>query len=91
MASPKKSVKSSNRRADTAEDLAERFDSGKDISDHIDAAKAWRLNVELPAWMVAELDAEAARLGTSRLHVMKTLVDDGLRKIRERDAKKTGS
>jgi hypothetical protein len=92
MASSKKvPAKVSTKRAETAEGLADRFDRGEDVSDHIDHSQAWRLNVELPGWMIAELDREATRLGTSRLHVLKTLVDDGLRRIRERDSKRTGS
>ncbi len=77
------------KRAETAEDLAERFDAGENIADHLDYDKPWRLNVELPGWMVHELDAEALRLGTSRLHVLKTLLDSGLRAIRARDQKTT--
>ena len=77
------------KRAETAEDLAERFDAGENVADHFDYDKPWRLNVELPGWMVHELDAEARRLGTSRLHVLKTLLDSGLRAIRARDQKTT--
>jgi hypothetical protein len=76
---------SKKRRATSAEELAERFDAGEDISDHADYSKPWRLNVELPGWMIRELDVEATRLGTSRLHVLKTLLDGGLRAIRSRD------
>ncbi|MCB1338084.1 MAG: ribbon-helix-helix protein, CopG family [Maritimibacter sp.] len=43
------------------------------MSDHIDWStahranlEARRVNVDLPAWMVAGLDREAARLGVSR-------------------------
>jgi hypothetical protein len=39
--------------------------------------------------MIHELDVEAARLGTSRLHILKTLLDSGLREIRARDQKTT--
>ncbi len=77
------------KKAKTAEKLAERFDAGEDIADHADYSKPWRLNVELPGWMIHELDAEATRLGTSRLHIMKTLLDSGLRTIRTRNEKIT--
>lgn len=80
---------SKKKKAKTAEELAERFDAGEDVSDHADYGKPWRLNVELPGWMIHDLDTEAARLGTSRLHVLKTLLDGGLRSIRERDKKAT--
>lgn len=80
---------SKKKKAKTAEELAEHFDAGEDISDHADYTKPWRLNVELPGWMIHDLDAEATRLGTSRLHVLKTLLDGGLRSIRERDQKTT--
>ncbi len=82
-------VSNKQKKAKTAEELAERFDAGEDISDHADYCKPWRLNVELPGWMIHELDAEATRLGTSRLHVLKTLLDSGLRTIRDRDQKTT--
>jgi hypothetical protein len=80
---------SKNKRSKTAEDLAERIDAGKDITDHAGYSKPWRLNVELPGWIIRDLDAEASRLRTSRLHVLKTLLDGGLRKIRVRDQKTT--
>ena len=77
------------KRSKTVEDLAERFDAGENITEHADYSKPWRLNVELPGWMIHDLDAEASRLGTSRLHVLKTLLDGGLREIRVRDQKTT--
>ena len=49
------------------------FDEGGDLSEDLDFTRARRpnlkprrVNVDLPAWMVAGLDREAARLGVSR-------------------------
>lgn len=37
-----------------------------------------RVNIDFPAWMVADLDAEASRLAVNRQAVVKELVDEGL-------------
>jgi hypothetical protein len=51
----------------------ERFDAGEDMAAALDTARARppgeehrRVNVDFPAWMVAELDREATRLGVTR-------------------------
>jgi hypothetical protein len=64
---------------------------GDDMPDHIDHVKAWRLNIEQTGWTITPFDGEATRQKTSPLHVLKTLVVDGLRRIFERDSKRTGS
>jgi hypothetical protein len=57
----------------TAAELDKKFDDGEDISEYFDWANARRINwehelveLELPKEELAELDAEAARLNTSR-------------------------
>ena len=57
----------------TAAELDRKFDDGEDVSDYFDWANARRVNwehelveLELPKAELAELDAEAARLGTTR-------------------------
>ena len=53
----------------SAAEFDARFDAGEDVSDHIDWStahranlEARRVNVDLPAWMVAGLDREAAAI-----------------------------
>ena len=52
-----------------AHDFDKKFDEGKDISKHLDIAKARRpgqeqkrVNVDFPLWMIQLLDKEARRL-----------------------------
>lgn len=64
-----------------AKDLDRRFDSGEDLTDALDLAKARRpgheqkrVNVDFPLWMVESLDREARRLGVPRQALIKVLV-----------------
>ncbi|WP_027182138.1 type II toxin-antitoxin system BrnA family antitoxin [Oleidesulfovibrio alaskensis] len=64
-----------------ASDFDKAFDDGKDISQHLDIAKASRpnkdvrrVNVDFPAWMVDALDQEAARLGITRQAIIKVWI-----------------
>ncbi len=57
----------------TAAELDQKFDDGEDVSEHFDWANARRVNwehelveLELPTEDLSALDAEAARLNTSR-------------------------
>ncbi|MGN7293204.1 type II toxin-antitoxin system BrnA family antitoxin [Rhizobium sp. SAFR-030] len=57
----------------TAAEFDRKFDDGEDVSEYFDWANARRVNwehelveLELPKEELAELDAEVARLGTSR-------------------------
>jgi hypothetical protein len=57
----------------TAAELDQKFDDGEDVSDYFDWANARRVNwehelveLELPKEELYALDAEAARLNTSR-------------------------
>jgi hypothetical protein len=61
-----------------AEGFDELFESGGDIMPYLDLANARRpgleqkrVNVDFPAWMVAALDKQAARLGVSRQALIK--------------------
>jgi hypothetical protein len=52
---------------------AAKFDSGADISEHVDWSKARRpglekrrVGIDFPAWLLAALDRQAKRLGVSR-------------------------
>lgn len=62
-----------------------KFDSGENIIDALDLAKAQRpglevkrVNVDFPEWMVASLDKEAHRLGVTRQSLIKLWVADKL-------------
>ncbi len=57
------------------------FDSGEDITAHLDMSKAHRpghahrrVNVDFPVWMVQSLDKEANRLGVPRQSLIKMIV-----------------
>jgi hypothetical protein len=61
-----------------AKDFDVNFDSGADITKHLDIAKARRVNSELkrvnidfPVWVVERLDKEARRLGITRQSLVK--------------------
>jgi predicted DNA binding CopG/RHH family protein len=64
-----------------ARDFDKKFDSGEDITRHLDLSKArrpgheqQRVNVDFPVWMVESLDREASRLGVPRQSLIKMLI-----------------
>ena len=71
-----------------ARDFDKKFDEGKDISLHLDIAKARRpgqeqkrVNVDFPLWMIQLLDKEARRLGVPRQSIIKVWVAERLEKV----------
>lgn len=61
-----------------ADELDRIFDEGQDISAYIDLSNAKRVNFEqkrvnldLPIWMIEQLDFEAKKLGVARQAIMK--------------------
>jgi hypothetical protein len=70
----------------SADVLDKKFDDGEDVLDHFDLASAERpnqskrINLELPNWMLQQLDLEAARLGVLRQAVIKFILDEKLKK-----------
>jgi hypothetical protein len=69
-----------------AEDLDKKFDSGEDITKHLDFSKARRpeqeqkrVNVDFPIWMINSLDKEARRLGVPRQSLIKMLVSEHIK------------
>jgi hypothetical protein len=61
------------------------FDQGKDVTDHLDLAKArrpklqqQRVNVDFPTWMIDMLDKEASRLGVTRQSIIKVWLAERL-------------
>ncbi len=70
-----------------AKDFDRKFDTGENISEHLDLAKAKkpgrahkRINVDLPEWMVTSLDQEAKRLGVTRQSIIKVWIAEMLKK-----------
>ena len=68
-----------------AKNFDQAFDAGRDVSAHLDLARARRpgaeqrrVNVDFPAWMINALDREASRLGVTRQSVIKTWIADRL-------------
>ena len=58
-----------------------KFDSGEDVLEYLDLAKAKRpeqeqkrVNVDFTVWMVQSLDREAHRLGVPRQSLIKVLI-----------------
>jgi dsDNA-binding SOS-regulon protein len=54
------------------------FDDGESIIEHLDISEARRpaeeqkrINMDIPAWMLAALDREAKRLGVTRQSIIK--------------------
>jgi hypothetical protein len=69
----------------TAEELDAKFDAGEDISEYVDWSKAKRpnltqrrVNLDLPVWMVEQLDREAKRIGVARQAIMKMFLAERL-------------
>ena len=61
------------------------FDSGKDVSKHLELSKARRplqelrrVNVDFPEWMIDSLDREANRLGVTRQSIIKVWLAERL-------------
>ena len=68
-----------------ASDFDKKFDSGEDVTNLLDLTKAKRpglrakrINVDIPTWMVASLDREAHRIGTTRQSLIKFWLADKL-------------
>ena len=64
-----------------AKEFDKKFESGEDIIQYLDLAKARRpeqeqrrVNVDFPVWMIHSLDKEAKRLGVPRQSLIKVLV-----------------
>ncbi len=69
----------------SAEEFDKKFDDREDISEYIDFdsvrplnTEQKRIKLELPLWMVKDLDKEAQRLGVTRQSVIKTWLAETL-------------
>ena len=79
-----------------AKKLDKDFDSGKDISDVLDIAKARRplqeqrrVNVDFPNWMIEMLDKEASRLGVTRQSIIKVWLAERLEQSATKELNRT--
>lgn len=68
-----------------ASEFDRKFDTGKDVSDHVDWSKAKRpntdlkrVNVDFPAWVVEGLDRQAKHLGVTRQSLIKLWIAERL-------------
>jgi hypothetical protein len=69
-----------------AEQLDDIFDSGVDLLPHLDLSTMRRLNLEqkrvnvdLPIWMIQNLDREANRVGVTRQSIIKVWLAERLK------------
>ncbi len=70
----------------TAEELDRRFDDGEDISAYLDWDNARRpgleprrVNVDLPSWMISELDKQASLIGVTRQSIIKVWLSERIK------------
>ena len=77
----------------TAEELDRRFDTGEDISEFLDWDKARRpgleprrVNVDLPAWMIQQLDQQADLIGVTRQSIIKVWLSERIKEERAAQA-----
>lgn len=68
-----------------AKDFDTKFDHGQDVTSALDLARVRRpgveqrrVNVDFPAWMIAQLDHEARRLGVPRQSIIKVWIAERL-------------
>jgi hypothetical protein len=69
----------------SADEFDRRFDEGEDMADHVDWSKAARpgremkrVNLDMPAAMIARLDAHARKYGVTRQALIKMWLADRL-------------
>lgn len=70
-----------------ARDFDKKFDSGENVTRHLNLSAATRrgqeqkrVNVDFPVWMIHSLDKQAHRLGVPRQSVIKLWVAERLEK-----------
>lgn len=73
-----------------AKDFDAAFDRGEDVTSALDLAGAQRpgleqrrVNVDFPAWMIAQLDQEARRIGVTRQSIIKVWIAERLEQEHE--------
>ncbi len=67
----------------SAKELDEKFERGEDVSDYVDAeSTSKRFHMEIPVWMMKELEFEARRQGINRQALIKTWLTSKLDELR---------
>ncbi|MBN2768817.1 MAG: CopG family transcriptional regulator [Campylobacterales bacterium] len=73
-----------------AEELDKLFDSGEDITKHLDMStltkngtQTKKVNVDFPEWIVNSLDLEAKRIGVTRQSIIKVWIAERLKEEAE--------
>ncbi len=68
-------------------ELEKKFDAGEDIlkykkagSEKVYKTQVKKVNVDFPIWMIEALDIEAKRIGVTRQALIKTMVDNEIKK-----------
>jgi hypothetical protein len=68
-----------------AKDFDKKFESGEDVTAHLDLSRARRpeqdckrVNIDFPVWVIQKVDKEARRLGVSRQALLKVWVAERL-------------
>ncbi len=71
----------------SASEFEEKFEAGEDITAYLDidqsekpGLKQIKMSLSLPMWMIATLDKEAKRIGTSRQSVIKFWISERLKR-----------
>ena len=69
-----------------AEELDKLFDSGADITEHLDMSTlikngthTKKVNVDFPEWIINSLDREAKRIGVTRQSIIKVWIAERLK------------
>ncbi|MCF8092922.1 MAG: hypothetical protein K9K40_10750 [Desulfotignum sp.] len=69
-----------------AKELDKIFDSGEDITSHLDLStktrpglKQRRVNVDFPDWIIESLDREASRIGVTRQSIIKVWIAERIK------------
>jgi len=69
-----------------ADELDSIFDSGEDITPYLDLStlrklnlQQKRVNVDLPIWMIQDLDKEADKIGVTRQSIIKVWLSERLK------------
>ena len=77
---------------DNVKDFDARFDDGESVLPYADMSRASRpnrvkrVNVDFPAWMVEELDKEAAHLNVPRQALIKIWLAESLKRAKSSPA-----
>lgn len=76
----------------TDNEFEEKFEAGDDLTAYLDlnqiespGLKQKRMSLTLPTWMIAKLDNEAKRIGTTRQSVIKFWISERLRRAQNID------